>query len=116
MGETYCMSNEAGAKTGLEWKELYERTEVLTRGDVLRSLLLRQLHHGAISSYRIDKDPVLKISLHDEPFGSLVISPLEWFLFGEEPNNARKKLSDVNSPPTLCGKVFKTSEPTYSCR
>ncbi|XP_008102293.2 E3 ubiquitin-protein ligase UBR1 isoform X2 [Anolis carolinensis] len=44
-----------------------------------------------------------------------ILYPLEWYLFGEDPDICLEKLRQ-SSTPQLCGKVFKGGETTYSCR
>ncbi|XP_062973720.1 E3 ubiquitin-protein ligase UBR1 isoform X2 [Elgaria multicarinata webbii] len=44
-----------------------------------------------------------------------ILCPLEWHLFGEDPDICLEKLRQ-SSIPQLCGKVFKSGETTYSCR
>lgn len=52
----------------------------------------------------------------EEEFASKVVQPLEWYLFGGEPQSVRDGLKASECPPQLCGHVFKNGEPTYSCR
>lgn len=44
-----------------------------------------------------------------------ILSPVEWYLFREDPNAFMEKLRESEAPP-LCGKVFRGGETTYSCR
>ncbi|XP_053553773.1 E3 ubiquitin-protein ligase UBR1 isoform X2 [Bombina bombina] len=44
-----------------------------------------------------------------------ILTPLEWYLFGEDPKVFVEKLRQSEAPP-LCGKVFRGGETTYSCR
>uniref|UniRef100_A0A8D0C1I8 E3 ubiquitin-protein ligase n=1 Tax=Salvator merianae TaxID=96440 RepID=A0A8D0C1I8_SALMN len=44
-----------------------------------------------------------------------ILYPLEWYLFGEDPDTCLEKLRQ-SATPQLCGKVFKNGETTYSCR
>lgn len=44
-----------------------------------------------------------------------IFTPLEWYLFGEDPNVFVEKLRQSEAPP-LCGLVFRGGETTYSCR
>ncbi|XP_075470396.1 E3 ubiquitin-protein ligase UBR1 isoform X2 [Ascaphus truei] len=44
-----------------------------------------------------------------------ILSPLERYLFGEDPDIFLEKLRQ-NEAPQLCGKVFRGGETTYSCR
>uniref|UniRef100_A0A670I4H8 E3 ubiquitin-protein ligase n=1 Tax=Podarcis muralis TaxID=64176 RepID=A0A670I4H8_PODMU len=44
-----------------------------------------------------------------------ILYPLEWYLFGEDPDICLEKLRQSGTPQ-LCGKVFKGGETTYSCR
>ncbi|CAG2101484.1 unnamed protein product [Medioppia subpectinata] len=46
-----------------------------------------------------------------------LIAPLERFITGvRTPQTIFSKLSQTDDPPTLCGRIFKSGEPTYSCR
>ncbi|KAM8946628.1 E3 ubiquitin-protein ligase UBR2 isoform 2-T2 [Pelodytes ibericus] len=47
---------------------------------------------------------------------NILLAPLEWYLFGEDPAIGFPKLKQANKPSQLCGRVFKVGEPTYSCR
>ncbi|CAB4027333.1 E3 ubiquitin- ligase UBR2 isoform X8 [Paramuricea clavata] len=104
------------AAKGLEWRRTFEQTCSEYREVVLRKAIVSCLKNGAIKSYTITRDPVLVISLKDDLVQQIVIDAIEWFLFAEEPVQGRLKLSELSNPPTLCGRVFKNSEPTYSCR
>ncbi|KAM8920859.1 E3 ubiquitin-protein ligase UBR1 [Pelodytes ibericus] len=44
-----------------------------------------------------------------------ILTPLEWYLFQEDPKVFIEKLSHSEAP-VLCGKVFRGGETTYSCR
>lgn len=44
-----------------------------------------------------------------------IVTPLEWYLFGEDPDICLEKLKHSGAFQ-LCGKVFKSGETTYSCR
>ncbi|KAM4690769.1 E3 ubiquitin-protein ligase UBR1 [Rhinophrynus dorsalis] len=44
-----------------------------------------------------------------------ILTPLEWYLFQEDPSVFMEKLRHSEAPP-LCGKVFRGGETTYSCR
>ncbi|XP_066464442.1 E3 ubiquitin-protein ligase UBR1 [Eleutherodactylus coqui] len=44
-----------------------------------------------------------------------ILTPIEWYLFGQDPNTFMEKLRENEAPP-LCGKVFRGGETTYSCR
>jgi hypothetical protein len=104
------------AAIGLKWRQDFEGLRLDDRVDVLRKAIVSQLKNAAIKSYSISRDPVLIIALNDELVQRNVIDAIEWFLFGEEPAEGRSKLSQLSNPPTLCGRVFKNNEPTYSCR
>jgi hypothetical protein len=104
------------AAKGLEWRRMFEQTCSEDREVVLTKAIVSCLKYGAIKSYTITRDPVLVISLKDDLVQQTVIDAIEWFLFAEEPVQGRLKLSELSNPPTLCGRVFKNSEPTYSCR
>ncbi|XP_028395905.1 E3 ubiquitin-protein ligase UBR2-like [Dendronephthya gigantea] len=107
---------ENSASIGLEWRRVFERTPSQERENVLKRNVVSCLKQAAVKSCIITRDPVLVIGLKDSLVQRCVIDAIEWFLFAEEPRQGRVKLSQLSSPPTICGKVFKNSEPTYSCR
>ena len=41
---------------------------------------------------------------------------MEEFICNGKPSEVLKKLSQLDRPPSICGRVFKSGEPTYSCR
>lgn len=45
-----------------------------------------------------------------------LLRPLEALMCDKEPEVGLDELKQLNAPTSLCGKVFKSSEPTYSCR
>ncbi|KAG8196917.1 hypothetical protein JTE90_027621 [Oedothorax gibbosus] len=47
----------------------------------------------------------------------ILFAPMEQFICGsKDTNDAFEHLKMLNNAPSLCGKVFKIGEPTYSCR
>ncbi|KAL7992394.1 hypothetical protein Chor_016650 [Crotalus horridus] len=51
----------------------------------------------------------------EEMAQKMILYPLEWHLFGEDPDTCLEKLRQIGTSQ-LCGKVFKGGETTYSCR
>lgn len=47
---------------------------------------------------------------------NLLFAPLEEFICGGSPKEVFDRISRLDDPPSICGKVFKLSEPTYNCR
>ena len=47
---------------------------------------------------------------------STLFRPMEMFICGGEPEAKFTELKLKDSPPQLCGHVFKMGEPTYACR
>uniref|UniRef100_T1JGA7 E3 ubiquitin-protein ligase n=1 Tax=Strigamia maritima TaxID=126957 RepID=T1JGA7_STRMM len=45
-----------------------------------------------------------------------LFNTLEQFICNGKPEDVFKQLKALDDPPALCGRVFKTGEPTYSCR
>jgi E3 ubiquitin-protein ligase UBR2 len=59
----------------------------------------------------------LNISYNENEAKNQLIIPLERFITGvRSPETIFSKLNQIDDPPTLCGRVFKSGEPTYSCR
>ncbi|RXM32552.1 E3 ubiquitin-protein ligase UBR1 [Acipenser ruthenus] len=48
--------------------------------------------------------------------GTTLLRPLEWYLFGEDPQLGLEKLQQGSGSSQLCGRVFKEGETTYTCR
>lgn len=74
------------------------------------------LHHLAKwvpEIYFAEMDPDLE--KQEESIQTSVFTPLEWYLFGEDPDICLEKLKHSGAFQ-LCGKVFKSGETTYSCR
>lgn len=48
---------------------------------------------------------------------TVLFAPLEEFICGsKDTSQIFEHLKTLNETPTLCGRVFKSGEPTYSCR
>lgn len=74
------------------------------------------LHHLAQlvpEIYFAEMDPDLE--KQEENVQLSIFTPLEWYLFGEDPDICLEKLKQ-SAAFQLCGKVFKSGETTYSCR
>uniref|UniRef100_A0A452QID1 E3 ubiquitin-protein ligase n=1 Tax=Ursus americanus TaxID=9643 RepID=A0A452QID1_URSAM len=74
------------------------------------------LHHLAQvvpEIYSAEMDPDLE--KQEESIQMSIFTPLEWYLFGEDPDICLEKLKHSGAFQ-LCGKVFKSGETTYSCR
>nr|XP_004660942.1 E3 ubiquitin-protein ligase UBR1 isoform X1 [Jaculus jaculus] len=74
------------------------------------------LHHLAQlvpEIYFAEMDPDLE--KQEENAQMSIFTPLEWCLFGEDPDICLEKLKHSGAFQ-LCGKVFKSGETTYSCR
>ncbi|KAK1338981.1 hypothetical protein QTO34_019650 [Cnephaeus nilssonii] len=74
------------------------------------------LHHLAQlvpEIYFAEMDPDLE--KQEESIQTSIFTPLEWYLFGEDPDTCLEKLKHSGAFQ-LCGKVFKSGETTYSCR
>uniref|UniRef100_A0A4W3JZ73 E3 ubiquitin-protein ligase n=1 Tax=Callorhinchus milii TaxID=7868 RepID=A0A4W3JZ73_CALMI len=52
----------------------------------------------------------------EEQGHQMLLRTMEWFLFGEAPEDGFAKLQENKSSSQLCGRVFKGGETTYSCR
>ncbi|KAL1785370.1 E3 ubiquitin-protein ligase UBR1 [Sigmodon hispidus] len=63
--------------------------------------------------YFAEMDPDLE--KQEENVQMSIFTPLEWYLFGEDPDICLEKLKHSGAFQ-LCGKVFKSGETTYSCR
>lgn len=59
----------------------------------------------------------LNVVYDEEKAQQVLFAPLEWFICGTKDTEKMFELLKSKDPvPTLCGKVFKSGEPTYSCR
>ncbi|XP_035225375.1 E3 ubiquitin-protein ligase UBR2-like [Stegodyphus dumicola] len=56
--------------------------------------------------------------IYDEATAQRVLfAPLEQFICGSsDPSQVFERIKELSETPSLCGKVFKAGEPTYSCR
>ncbi len=46
----------------------------------------------------------------------LLINPVQWMLFGEDPAVALASFENQSAHSNFCGKVFKSGEPAYFCK
>ncbi|RLU23362.1 hypothetical protein DMN91_003566 [Ooceraea biroi] len=58
----------------------------------------------------------LEWTIDEEVVHRMLLKTLEEFICGGDPQVILKELSKMDNPPSMCGKVFKMAEPTYSCR
>uniref|UniRef100_A0A8C9SYM4 E3 ubiquitin-protein ligase n=1 Tax=Scleropages formosus TaxID=113540 RepID=A0A8C9SYM4_SCLFO len=75
--------------------------------------LLRYLAEQVPRIYCLEAEPCPQ---EEELALSLLLQPLEYFLFGEDPHVSLEKLQQSGASSQLCGRVFKEGETTYSCR
>lgn len=45
-----------------------------------------------------------------------LINPLQWMLFGGDPNDVLATFENQEGSSNFCGKVFKSGEPAYFCK
>ena len=45
-----------------------------------------------------------------------LINPLQWILYGGDPNVIFATFANQDTPSNFCGKVFKSGEPAYFCK
>ncbi|XP_066551068.1 E3 ubiquitin-protein ligase UBR1 isoform X2 [Amia ocellicauda] len=88
----------------MKWKELSD----------LGPELLRYLAEQVPKIYCLGPEP--QLTQEEEQAGALLLQPLEWYLFGEDPGTGLEKLQQSSTSSQLCGRVFKEGETTYSCR
>nr|CAD7425225.1 unnamed protein product [Timema monikensis] len=58
----------------------------------------------------------LEWSFDEDKAQEVLFETLERFICNGDPQAVLSKLSQMDSPPSVCGRVFKMGEPTYSCR
>lgn len=58
----------------------------------------------------------LEWSFDEAESQKILFSTLEEFICGGDPQEVLAKLTQLDKPPSVCGRVFKMGEPTYSCR
>ncbi|CAM5121887.1 unnamed protein product [Eretmochelys imbricata] len=78
-----------------------------------QAAFLQQLAKYVPNIYSAEMDPLLE--KQEEMAQITIFDPLEWYLFGEDPDVCLEKLRQCGASQ-LCGKVFKGGETTYSCR
>lgn len=58
----------------------------------------------------------LNIVYDEDRARKYLFAPMETLICSGDPPTVFQELKALDNPPTLCGKVFKNGEPTYSCR
>ncbi|KAB7502596.1 E3 ubiquitin-protein ligase UBR2 [Armadillidium nasatum] len=94
-----------------KWQAKFERNELTSRD--LRNFW--KYYVPEIFSPEPECD-CLKISYKEDLAQSVLFDTLERFLYGEDPSKVFQMIQDLDNPPSLCGRVFKTGDPTYGCR
>ena len=61
--------------------------------------------HGDLNSPPRDQTVIQKLT-----------NPLQWLLFGGDPNDVLASFQSQGSASNFCGKVFKSGEPAYFCK
>ncbi|XP_058468138.1 E3 ubiquitin-protein ligase UBR1-like isoform X2 [Malaya genurostris] len=103
---------EFSQNTLQNWREKYESNS-LSQVDIVNFLqstatqfVYEQKSSTAIGSYNIDEQNVKDI----------VIDVFEKFICGDDSHIYLERLKLENTFASICGRVFKIGEPTYSCR
>ena len=99
---------------GRNWLEAIQDSRSPTED--FTSLLLTHFGEHVLECFELHVDKTIKSFVNVKKCQSLIFSPMEYFLCGEDSNTGFEKLEKLNKPPLLCGKVFRAGEPTYSCR
>ncbi|XP_069985814.1 E3 ubiquitin-protein ligase UBR2 isoform X10 [Penaeus vannamei] len=58
----------------------------------------------------------LRITFDEELAQKMLFDPLERFMCGGDPSQVYQMVRQLDTPPSLCGRVFKNGDPTYGCR
>lgn len=61
-------------------------------------------------------EPCLNWSFPEDEAARVLFQPLEMFICDDDPAALLQRLTQLDQPPAVCGRVFKMGEPTYSCR
>ena len=61
-------------------------------------------------------DDCLDWNFDEDTAQKMLFNTLEEFICNGEPQVVLKLLSQLDNPPSVCGRVFKMGEPTYNCR
>lgn len=67
----------------------------------------------------LSRDPsvnCLDNAFDEENVQNILFAPLEEFICNGNPNEVFERIKRLDEPPSVCGRVFKMSEPTYNCR
>lgn len=99
---------------GQEWLLAVRQSDFST--EEFRALLMKHLAKYVFECFELQSLTTLRSVVNEEKCQELIFSPMEYFLCGEDPKVGLEKLDNLNNPPQLCDKVFKSGEPTYSCR
>ncbi|KAI1301491.1 E3 ubiquitin-protein ligase UBR2 [Halotydeus destructor] len=96
----------------VKWLKRFDE-KTLTKSD-----FRRYWAEEVISIYSPKRDcDCLNITYDEEAAKRILLEPLERFLtLSVDSESVLNDLKKLDSPPTLCGRVFKGGEPTYSCR
>ncbi|XP_054719736.1 E3 ubiquitin-protein ligase UBR2-like [Uloborus diversus] len=100
------------AYTVYDWNKKYE-CKTLSSSD-FKQFWAKNV--PVIYSPTLDCD-CLNLTYDEEKANKVLFEPLEQFVCGsKDPSQVFEYLKSLSETPSLCGKVFKAGEPTYSCR
>lgn len=96
---------------------VHEQWKALSESNSLTGLDFRTYWRDMVPSLFSPKRNALVPPYDEETVKATLYDPLERFIFdGRLAVDILEQLRETESPPTLCGRVFKMGEPTYSCR
>ncbi|CAD7090539.1 unnamed protein product [Hermetia illucens] len=93
----WCAKFEAGLLTSPEMKKFFSENAPL------------------YAELEADGDSVRYV-YNESTAKTKIIEPLIEFICGNDPQRLIEKLKSESNAPSVCGKVFRIGEPTYSCR
>lgn len=103
--------------SGIQDNKTYYKPSVGAR-DLLGPLLRKYWAREVVKIYSPRRDcDCLNITYDEDRGRETLFSPLEQFItLSTDPKSVFERLKQTDDPPKLCGRVFKSGEPTYSCR
>ncbi|XP_022090743.1 E3 ubiquitin-protein ligase UBR2-like [Acanthaster planci] len=105
-GETSEKMSDSPSTLSQSWQKCSSKAE-------LKAALYRFWRDNVPQAYTSNE---LSVPEEDVVCQEKLLKPLEWFMCNGDPRLVFQQLKKTDSPPQLCGRVFKMGEPTYSCR
>ncbi|XP_055371504.1 E3 ubiquitin-protein ligase UBR1 [Condylostylus longicornis] len=101
----------------LDEKPLKEWRAIFESGGLATSHVINFFKYAAPNYFQLEEsNDFVKTTFNERCARTGIIDVLEEFILGDNPQKILEKLKEEGNASSVCGRVFKVGEPTYTCR